>query len=307
MGKSRYIKEFGLILFLINGISRLIRKFVRNSVIINAYDRFKHKIDSYYLYIKYGYLLQTSKEVLNNDLISIEGKNYTFVFWWQGLDNAPEIVKLCIQSAKKHEKNIVILDMHNYKDWVVLPDYIIDKFEKGYISIAHFSDIIRFYLLYVYGGTWMDATCFLSKSIPNNIKSSEFWSINGAFRDVLNWRWTSFFMCGKSGNIVAEQMLSFYYEYWRKHDCALTYLFLDCWLTVLCQHDKRICKIIDSLPDSGYKVFKLISSLNEVYTPALRHEMENTFFVYKLTYKENFKKMRRRDITLYGHLLSEYL
>lgn len=306
MGTYKYIKEFGLSLFLVNGISRLLRNIGCGSRITGACDRFKHKVDERYLYRKYKYLLTASSMACLDVKPIGGGKNYTFVFWWQGIDNAPEVVKLSVKSITKNSENLVVIDKDNLCEWVSFPDYVMEKFRCGYISLAHFSDILRFYLLYVYGGTWIDATCFLSKKIPDNVRLSDFWSVNGAYANSLGWHWTSFFMCGKAGNVVAKQMLTFYYDYWMQHDCALTYLFLDCWMTVLCKYDERVGGIIEKLPDNGYKIFFLISNLNREYTHGLKDEVDKTFFVYKLTYKEKFEKKIDGKATLYGHLLSLY-
>ena len=61
--------------------------------------------------------------------------------------------------------------------------------------------------------------------------------------------------------------------------------------------------IINSLPDSGYKVFFLISNLNREYVPELEDKIRNTFFVYKLTYKEPFYIEANEKLSLYGYLL----
>ena len=45
------------------------------------------------------------------------------------------------------DKNIVILTNENINDYVQLPDYIVEKYDKGIIPKAHFSDAIRNELL----------------------------------------------------------------------------------------------------------------------------------------------------------------
>lgn len=72
------------------------------------------------------------------------------------------------------------------------------------------------------------------------------------------------------------------------------------------KHNKKVKDIIDSLLDNGYKIFFLISNLNREYTHGLKDEVDKTFFVYKLTYKEKFEKEVDGKATLYGHLLKQY-
>lgn len=68
-----------------------------------------------------------------------------WVLWWQGYEDAPDIAKACISSIKKNAGShpVVLLDRYNYKQYITLPDYVVEKFEKGRMSITHFSNMIR--------------------------------------------------------------------------------------------------------------------------------------------------------------------
>ena len=80
--------------------------------------------------------------------------------WLQGIDNAPDLVKVCYWSQKNHiqDKTFIDISYTNYKEYVSLPDFIIDKYEKKIIPAAHFSDLLRLELLIQHGGTWIDST-----------------------------------------------------------------------------------------------------------------------------------------------------
>lgn len=82
--------------------------------------------------------------------------NTIWVFWWQGEENMPTIVKACYNSIKKNRGlyKVILLDQKNFYNYVNIPTYILNKLESGKISITHFSDILRFNLLAKYGG-WM--------------------------------------------------------------------------------------------------------------------------------------------------------
>ena len=86
--------------------------------------------------------------------------------WFQGEDNAPEIIKVCFASVKKHAKNrkVIVLDDETWRQYISLPEYIVEKYNDKTIGPAHMSDVIRVCLLEKYGGTWIDATILLSKS-----------------------------------------------------------------------------------------------------------------------------------------------
>ena len=92
--------------------------------------------------------------------INFSDKNKTYRIWqyWDsGIENAPEIVKACVNSVEKYKGSLerVILDDNSIKNYVTIPDYIYKLKEKGVISKAHFADILRTYLLYEYGGCWI--------------------------------------------------------------------------------------------------------------------------------------------------------
>ena len=95
--------------------------------------------------------------------------------WLQGLENAPEVVKACYHSLVRHlgiagrgstgsptARNegyeIIVIDGKNWREYVDLPEYVVEKWRNGLIPAAHFSDLLRLQLLIRFGGTWIDST-----------------------------------------------------------------------------------------------------------------------------------------------------
>ena len=84
--------------------------------------------------------------------------------WLQGIENAPSIVRACYNSLvqgewfKDHGYTVSVIDAQNWKKYIELPGYIVEKWEKGRIPAAMFSDLLRVELLIKYGGTWIDST-----------------------------------------------------------------------------------------------------------------------------------------------------
>ena len=72
-----------------------------------------------------------------------------WIFWSQGLPNAPELVKACYDSIcnNMHDYEIKFLDAENLSRYVEIPQFIMNKYERGIISHAHFSDYLRVALL----------------------------------------------------------------------------------------------------------------------------------------------------------------
>ena len=133
--------------------------------------------------------------------------NIIWVCWWQGLENAPEIVKVCFESIKKFagERKVILITQNNYQDYVDIPDYIIEKVKKGIISITHFSDVLRVNLLSKHGGIWIDATCLLTANIFEDF-IPEFYTVKLPHNDkevcISDGKWCIFFMGSSKNNIL---------------------------------------------------------------------------------------------------------
>lgn len=130
------------------------------------------------LYSKYSYVFEKKYTVKKCPKTPI-----VWMLWLQGEKEAPEIVKACISSARSafSDYECVVLDSRNIEKYVNLPSYIKEKYQKGLISNAHFSDIVRTALLAERGGVWLDATVFCSDvKIPSYIKDAQLF----VFKDI---------------------------------------------------------------------------------------------------------------------------
>ena len=111
---------------------------------------------------------------------NVKPNDVIWTMWWQGEENAPFLVKECINSMRLHGNGhqVVVLSKNNYKEYVRIPKYIEDRFHEGendnsalkktVLGNTHLSDIIRTQLLYLYGGIWADATMMFSGSLEEN-------------------------------------------------------------------------------------------------------------------------------------------
>lgn len=82
------------------------------------------------------------------------------------LDDAPHIIKFCIEIINKLCPNyeINLLTTSNYKKYVA-DTRIINIMDNPQIAINHKSDLIRLYLIYTYGGIYLDASIILLQSL----------------------------------------------------------------------------------------------------------------------------------------------
>ena len=152
--------------------------------------------------------------------------------WYQGIENAPPIVKACIKSIiiNRAKHPVHIISKYNLEKYIKVPSYIYDKFKKKKFGITNFSDILRLGLIFKYGGYWIDATYFLTKPIEKTNLS--FYTIK------LNYCWLKrhpFINCNWSGNYMGVSKNSFiatygymaFLYYWKKYNSNINYYLIE--------------------------------------------------------------------------------
>ena len=158
-----------------------------------------------------------------------EHSSFVWTGWLQGFDNAPKLVKACVESMKQNlaGRKIMLISMDNYRDYIDLPNDIVEKFKAGMIPPASFSDLLRLELLIKYGGTWMDATVLCTRG--GDISADKvmdcdlfvFQTIVGndkRLHGISNWFMTS---CSNNRHLIVLRDVLM--QYWRDYDCCLDY------------------------------------------------------------------------------------
>ena len=148
-----------------------------------------------------------------------------FTIWFQGEDNAPELVRACFRSMRRNlSQEVVVLDEKSLFDWITLPDYIIEKWRAGKIRHAHFSDICRVELLYRHGGLWLDATDYVLAPVPRQILDADFFmfmsgsKIRGSYSFVQNC-----FIRARKGDPMLGIWRAAIWKYWENEDSVINY------------------------------------------------------------------------------------
>ncbi|WP_288162059.1 capsular polysaccharide synthesis protein [Dubosiella newyorkensis] len=230
-----------------------------------------------------GSLYQSSKKV--------------WVCWLQGFNNAPLMVKKCILSQQKYLPNreYIIINEENYSKYVTFPDYIVDKIDRGLISKTHFSDLLRLELLNKYGGTWIDATVFITREVPSYMLNSELFvfqdlkpGADGHSTVISSW-----FMTAQAGNRIISLTLALLYEYWRKNNKLKDYFLL---------HD-FFQLAIEAYPDEWSKVIPFSNSTPHILLLRLFDPFDEKTWnaikeqtpIHKLSYKFEEKNFKKKD------------
>lgn len=228
-------------------------------------------------------------------------EKFIWTLWWQGEKNAPEIVKKCFNNMKKYSNGarVIVLDRLNYVNYIELPEIIERKFKEGKITITHLSDVIRFLLLYKYGGLWMDSTIYISDYLPQNIFDYNFYSIKNGTEDKKNIsknRWTSFLLGGKAGNFVFNDISNMFVEYWKKYDDLACYFLIDFCLNNEYKKSTEFRNQIDLIPSYEGYIFKMANEMNDIEDIEKIGNLENIGLFQKLNWRFKIKNSRFQKI-----------
>ncbi len=268
------------------------------------------RMRSWYFRKHYGYLLDEYKDkVLPTD----KNEGPIWMFWWQGLETMPPIVRKCYNLAVVHaprEHPVVLLTKENYREYVYIPEYVLEKVESGIITLTHFSDILRMALLFEYGGLWMDATLYSAAAIPEKLFSKNFFSVRTPKEGdwVSRCLWTGFFMGGVKKHPLFGFVRQLFFDYWKDHDELLDYFLID--LAIVMAYD-NLPQIRKSIDEGVWKTDKLFVPQSNIDKPVdlnRYHEILNEWSFFKMTYRDYFGKLiadkQNGQYTWYGYMLS---
>lgn len=241
-------------------------------------------------------------------------KNRIYIFWWQGIETAPDIVKVCYQSLLLNYNNetqeIVLLNKDNIFDFINFPDYIIKKFKENTITITHLSDIARTLLLGNTGGLWVDATMFFTKKIDDEIFQKDFFTLKNPSvnDDNITSKWECFFIAGKKDFPLFGLLKDMWFEYWKKEDMLIDYLLTDHIFYIGYRENERIRKALDQSASFYYRIDYFQQIINQEYDESKYQEICKNEPYLKLTYKGNLEELTPDGkLTYYGKLLRDYL
>ena len=233
-----------------------------------------------------------------------------WVFWAQGEENMPELVRACYKNLCKLNGDCVkLLTMDNLGDYVELPKFVFDKLERGTMTYTHFSDILRMSLLSKYGGIWIDSTCWVAKSVPQDVKNMSFWSCKTANANIPLWsnsRWTTWALATNRKNMfifsfVKDMLLA----HAQKADCWIDYLLQDYLIFLASLKFDQCNDNVVNLDENNLGRGLLWGIMNLQYDKDKYQEISKNTWIFKLSYKTTLnKKTADGNDTFYGKLIS---
>lgn len=195
----------------------------------------------YYKLMKKKYYKKCTAKRDWEESTKVQNSDTVWICWLQGIDDAPELVKTCVESIKKQlpQKNIVILNKDNIFEYIDMPKYIKNKWEAGIIGPAHFSDLIRLEILIKHGGYWIDATVLCTDNkdfyefdkLPLFMFSFYYFGFNPEIMELNNW-----FIKSETNNNILCLIREFMYEYWKDYNRAVDYFVFHIFMTLAVQY-----------------------------------------------------------------------
>ena len=252
---------------------------------------------------KYGKLLINFK--IDNTLPHLASRK-VWIFWWQGMENAPHLVKRCYQSVRENlgDWDIVLITEKNYKEYVSFPESIIEKLGKGQITLTHFSDLLRLELLIQHGGLWLDATVLCtSGDIPKSILNSDLF-VHQAQKPGANGRATllsSWCMYATTNNKILLATRELLYAYWKKNTKMDDYFLLHQFFTIACNYYPEEARKIPPFSNSVPHI--LLLHIFESYDNDYWSDLKRMTCFHKLSYKIDQEKMELKG-TYYDMIIN---
>lgn len=263
-----------------------------------------HAVSYRYLKKKYGAFLAERQSRYSQ---GEQEQNFPiWIMWWQGEEKAPEIVKTCIQSIRKHANGhpVHIIHSENYQDFIQLEPVIMDQVRSGVISLTHFSDIIRMNLLAEHGGFWVDSTIFCTREISGEAFDRPIFTIRNpgaSKRNISRCEWTGFAMYGWKGGKLFCLMRDFFNRYWQEHDCLVEYFLIDFGIRLIYDTCPDVREQICRIPVNNQHWDYLQDHFREAYGGSLSDLDTGDTWLYKLTWKCDYPMVTQNgDRTLYA-------
>lgn len=222
----------------------------------------------------------------NIDSVNVSKKQMIWVCWLQGFDNAPLLVKKCRDSVLRYHSNceVVLLDESSVSKYIDIPDYVAEKYKKGIISHAHFSDFVRISLLAKHGGIWIDSTVLLSDDIPDYILNADLFCFKEQpLGKVVASNW---FIAAKPRNPIVLNVMQLLGEYWKCENKLVSYSIFHLFWTMAVYANDTNWKLWETVPyfdDINCKILQM--ELFKPFSQERFDQIKTISPIHKLTYK----------------------
>ena len=267
---------------------------------------------------KYNHIIEKYRNTAISGEVITEA--IIWVFWGQGETQMPPLVKACYRQLTHHNNNVKLLTNANIRNYIEIPDVVMQKVCNGQISWAYFSDIVRNSVLGKYGGLWVDATAWVPKRIPierfmeyrfispaenpeHNSRSVRFWS-------TFDWNWNGWCMWSNSKNyIIFSFVADMLIEIAKREIVIPDYVTIDYLIYLAIRTFPETHRDLEKAKDIPCaNRHRLALMMNETYNHDRYKELIENDFIFKLSFRANWEKTTKDGTeTFYGRILKDVI
>ena len=229
-----------------------------------------------------------------------------WILWFQGWEEAPIIVKKCLNTWIEHNPDWTInkLTNDNLSDFIDI-EAIIPGYKQKSIPPETLSDIIRIALLNKYGGIWVDSTLYCN--IPLNnwlhkvISNSGFFAFAnpGPDRMLSNW-----FLVSYENNTIIQKWYEEAVKYWSTRNKRDNYFWSHYLFADIYNFENEFKRAWDNTPkfsaDAPHHFLPYDKTFYEKLTKQEKKIIDTTTIpVFKLTHKYDTDKAFKGSVIHY--------
>lgn len=234
--------------------------------------------------------------------------NKVWICWLQGEENAPPLVKACINSVRHNlpHKEVIVLSEETIPQYVHFPDHITEKWKNKKIRAARYADLLRLALLCTYGGIWIDATVLCTSSdIPKAISDSPLFVyqiMDLSKRDDNAIIASNWFISAWSNQPILLLTRNLLYEYWKHTDHVDNYYFFHMFFAMAARRYREDWKKVPVFNNQSPHTLQF--ELENDYTADRWDDILKMSVFHKLN---RYISLENADHTFYGYIINHYL
>lgn len=231
-----------------------------------------------------------------------------WVFWWQGLEEAPPLVKQCMNRFNSvPDFRVNVISKFNVNQFIDISD-VIELLDKGCIYVQTLSDIVRIRLLRKFGGIYCDASIYLVDIdfFDYIVKEFSFYSnrLYGYDSCVSQGLYSGFFIASFAGNPMFEYIDECMTYFIKKHRGIIDYLQVDYIIMLGYKYLPFVKNIVDSIPYNNQDIWWLNSMLNNPFNQTEWNKKIAANKIFKISIRKKISQNDNNITTYYDYLLS---
>ena len=312
--KKTSIKEAYITLWAKTNIQIINKKGYKETANQTKLLKRKHEILRKYFKKTFSNFIQSYQVNKNQNMNEKDYSDCIWICWWQGIENAPKIVKNCINSIKKHCGNhrIIIIDEQNYSNYVSFPDWILKKFEEGIITRTNLSDLLRLSLLAQHGGLWIDSTFFCTSDEIQNYFKLPLWTIKRPDYGHLSVACGNFagysLYTNYENRYIFSVIRDYFLNYWKSNNKLVDYLLVDYMIDIVIQSYPFIKDKFEKIESNNKNCDELYKILGQEYNDVVWSNIKKDTCLFKLTWKSKFPlKSKNNKETFFSMIINDKL